>query len=216
MISGGEQAATADSLAIAARALLAAAICGTGEPVMADIRRAEGLARRAIALDPTHIEGRLQLAIALSLQARSMTIGEARQSGFGPEARALAESVLADDPGNAYAHGFLAVWHIEVRRRAGPLGAPVMGASLSAAHEHYEAARTLAGGDPGIHWQYARALTALDARRFRASIVTALRRAEACDPASAMEAVMQSRAETLDRLIAEDAPNLAAWAAVTL
>ena len=43
-----------------------------------------------------------------------MTVGEARKTGWGDEARDLAEAVLDDEPDNFYAHGFLSVWHVEV------------------------------------------------------------------------------------------------------
>ena len=112
-------------------------MCSSSEPYTALINDALAAADAALALDPAHGEGRLQKAIALSLLTRSMSLGEANRSGYGPQARALAEAVLADDPSNHYALGFLAVWHVEVYRRGGTIGAAVMGASLKTARRDY-------------------------------------------------------------------------------
>jgi hypothetical protein len=103
-----------DACAFGARALLAKAMSGEGQPPEPLLTAALGEAETALATQPGHIEGRLQKAIALSLLVRPMSLKDARDSGYGEEARQLAEAVLVDDPQNAYAHGFLAVWHIEV------------------------------------------------------------------------------------------------------
>ena len=63
-----EAAKTPDSLAFAARCLLAEAMSASDyEPPENLILEAELLARQSLELEPQHIEGRLQLAIALSL-----------------------------------------------------------------------------------------------------------------------------------------------------
>lgn len=188
-----EAAGDADSLGRAARAVLADAVV-SGQPQTANLREAEMLARRAIALDPHHIEGRLQLAIALSMQARAMNPREAMDSGYGRQARELAEAVLEDDPNNAYAHGFLAVWNLEVVRRGGSLGAAFMGASVRKAREHYRQAIASGPTDPSIHWQYARALAALDARKYSETVEHCLEQAMRETPQTALAELMQARA----------------------
>ena len=125
----------ADACAFGARMLLAKAMSGDVQPPRSLLSAALAEANNALVVEPQHIEGRLQKAIALSLLVRPMSLREARDSGFGEEARALAEAVLVDDPANAYAHGFLAVWHIEVINRGGFLGAMVLGASMDDAEE---------------------------------------------------------------------------------
>ena len=89
----------------------------------------------------------------------------------------LAEAVLKDDPNNAYAHGFLAVWNIEVVRRGGSVGSAIMGASLKQARKHYSAATRTLPQDAATHWQFARAMAALNARKYRAEIDAALAKA---------------------------------------
>ena len=187
----------ADAKALAARALLAKAMCADSQPPVALVDEAETLARTALSIDPGHVEGRLQLAIALSLKMRPMSAREAMRAGHGEVARELAEAVLRDDPGNSYAHGLMAVWHIEVVRRGGVIGSAMMGASVRRGMEHYDAARRARPDDASIHWQFARALAALNARKYDKPIRAALEAAHAAGRDDALEGVMAARAAHL-------------------
>ncbi len=199
-----EAAGTADDLAFAARSLLA--MCMTGPSTIdADVLdRAYQNAARAVSMDREHIEGRLQLAIAASLQTRSMGLMEANRSGLGKLGKLLVEGVLEDDPNNFYAHGFIAVWHVEVRRRAGGLGAMVVGASVDDARRHYAEAARLAPDDVGVHWSFGRALVALDGRKYRGAAEAALKAAVAARADDHVEVVMQARAQRLLDALGED------------
>jgi len=194
----GETQADADGLAFAARSLLAQAMSAPDYiPPQDVVVRAESIARRAVALDATHIEGRLQLAIALSLRAHPLSTRQAMRAGFGDEAKALAEAVLADDPTNSYANGFLAVWHVEVVRRGGAVGSAIMGASIKQSRKLYTIAAKANPDDASLHWSYARALTALNARKYRAEIDLALSLAINANTDSELERMMQARAKLL-------------------
>ena len=189
---------TPDSLAFAARSLLAEAISApdhTPDSILLD--QAQLQAETALMDAPDHVEARLQLAIALSLKTRPMSIRDIRRSGYGERAKDLVDSVLADEPTNSYAHGFLSVWHIEVRRRGGALGASIMGASVKRGRRHYQDAIALDPDDASIHWQYARALASLNAKKYREEIDNALAQAALCQTDTALEEVMQNRAATL-------------------
>jgi tetratricopeptide (TPR) repeat protein len=188
--------ATADSDAFRARTILAKAMCADREPDAGVIREALAAAEAALK-DADHEEGRLQKAIALSLLTRPMSLSEANESGYGPKAKALAEGVLMDDPANHYALGFLAVWHVEVHRRGGSIGAAVMGASLKTARKYYAEAVRLAPEDAGLRWQWARALAAFDAKKYKGEIEAELSAALAIDPATELDRVMQARAAAL-------------------
>nr|WP_156780788.1 hypothetical protein [Hyphomonas sp. Mor2] len=193
-----QETSTPDHLAFAARSLLAEAMSSPDfVPPQELLEEAESLAREALDSESNHIEGRLQLAIALSLQARPLSTREAMRSGYGEYAKTLVDSVLKDDPENPYAHGFLAVWHLEVRRRGGSIGASLLGASVKKARLHYESAIEISPGDASIHWQYARALAALNAKKYRAEIETSLQSAVDCKTDSTLEGVMRRRAELL-------------------
>lgn len=199
-----EAASSADNFAFAARSLLARCMTGEREPDIAMVERAAADARRALALDPTHEEGRLQLAIAISLKTRSMSLMDAWSSGYGEEGRKLAEGVLAADPDNSYAHAFLAVWNVEVRRRGGVLGAKLFNASVEAGRKHYAIAARLAPNDAGVHWQFARALVALDAIRYDDEAAAILDRAIASTREGHVQAVMKARAARLAEALKGD------------
>lgn len=198
-----EAEATADDYAFAARAILAHCFIGDGEPDPALLDRARKNAEAALAMAPSHSEGRLQLAIALSLKSRYMDTMAAMNAGYGETGKKLATEVLNAEPANYYAHGFLAVWHVEVRRRGGMVGAGIMGASLDAARDHYQTAIRLAPDDVGLHWQYARALAAFDARKYRVEIAEVLARAASANAGDRIEQVMQARAVRLSEAMAQ-------------
>ncbi|MEM1106447.1 MAG: hypothetical protein AAGH87_08655 [Pseudomonadota bacterium] len=200
----GEAQSTADGLALAARSVLAEAVCGEAIPAGDVLGRAQALAEAALEAEPGHVEARMQLAISLSLQTRAMGRTQAWRSGHGERARALVQSVLDDDPANAYAHGFMAVWHVEVVRRGGRMGAAMMDASLADGFGHYEAAARLAPRDAALHWQMARALTALNPRRHRERIDTALAAVAAADQETAVDQVMAARALRLSAAFGEE------------
>jgi tetratricopeptide (TPR) repeat protein len=199
-----ENAASADDLAFAARAILAHCMTRHEEPDATLIDRASKDAEQALRIDPAHEEGKLQLAIALSLKSRSMEVMDAWRGGYGEKGRRLATEVLKADPANFYAHGFLAVWNVEVRRRGGSVGAAFIGASMKEARRHYLAATRLAPDDVGVHWQYGRALAALDARRHGREAADALDRALAARADDHVEQVMQERAQTLAEALKGD------------
>ena len=199
-----EEAAGADDLAFAARALLAHCMTGSAAPDASVVDRAVRDAEAALRLDPAHEEGRLQLAIALSLKSRDMDVMAAWSSGYGEKGRKLAEQVLKADPANFYAHGFLAVWNLEVARRGGGMGAWMLGASAESGRRHYEQARALAPDDVGVHWQYARALAALDLKGRTDEVRAALGRALAAAASDHVEQVMQARAQQLSDAVAGD------------
>lgn len=206
----GETQADADGLAFAARSLLASAMSAADYvPPQDTVVKAEQIARRAVALDPSHIEGRLQLAIALSLRAHPLSTRQAMRAGFGDEAKALAEAVLADDPTNSYANGFMAVWHVEVVRRGGAIGSAIMGASINQARDLYAVAAKANPDDASLHWSYARALTALNARKYSDEIDIALNRALKARADSELERVMQARAKILKNVLATGSRRVA-------
>jgi hypothetical protein len=202
--TAAEASAGADGLAFAARSLLALCMTGQAAPDASLVERAVRDAEAALKLDPDHEEGRLQLAIALSLKSRDMNAMAAWSAGYGEKGKKLAEEVLKADPRNFYAHGFLAVWNIEVERRGGGMGAWMMGASLDAGRRHYETARLLAPDDVGIHWQYARALAALDLKAYQNDVAAALARALSANAADHVEQVMQARARQLSAALTAD------------
>jgi hypothetical protein len=199
-----ETSGTADSLAFAARSVLAYCFTGDTRPDPLLLDRAERNAEAGLAIDPAHQESRLQLAIALALKSRDMGAMEVWNSGIGEKGRKLASEVLKANPVNYYAHGYLAVWHVEVRRRAGVIGSGFMGASVDEGRKHYAEAARLAPDDVGIHWQFARALAGLDAKKYRDEIGVVLAAALAASADDRVEQVMQERAARLAAAMQSD------------
>jgi tetratricopeptide (TPR) repeat protein len=202
--SAAETQPDPDLLGFAARSLLAACMTGDAPPQLSLVERAARNAEQALRLDPRHEEARLQLAIALSLKGRDMPLVDAWRARLGERAASLAKAVLRDHPRNHYAHGLLAVWNIEVRRRGGALGASVMGASVEKGREHYRIAAELAPDDVGLHWSYARALAALNVGDHRTEIKAALAAAAQAGAQDHVERVMQERAAALSEALAHD------------
>ena len=192
-----EANATADDLAFAARSLLAYCMTGSGQPDAAIIDRAKRNSEDALKLEPGLNAARLQLAIALALKSRPMDAMAAWNAGYGEKGRKLADQVLKSDPSNVYALGFLAVWNIEVQKRGGGMGSWMMGASLDKARDYYAAAANLAPDDIGLHWQYARALVALDAKKYGNEAMNALNHAAVANAGDYLERIMQQRAADL-------------------
>lgn len=194
----GESGDNADAVAFAARAILAEGMSqAIGEPSKGALTRAEALARRALVLDEAHVEARLQLAISLSLQARPMSNRQVMRSGFGAQAKDLAQSIIEDDPENAYAHALLAVWNVEVLRRGGRLGGRIMGASVEEGRAHYNAAARVLPGDGALHWQWARVLASTNVKKYRPEIEMVLEASISASTDDVLEGVMQARAKRL-------------------
>jgi hypothetical protein len=85
----------------------------------------------------------------------------------------------------------------------------IMGASLDKARDHYRIATQIAPDDAAIHWQWARALAALNAKKYRGDIDTALDAAIAAPVGSDLERVMQARAVQLKHILDTDGPRVA-------
>jgi tetratricopeptide (TPR) repeat protein len=185
-------------------------------PDQADLEAARADAQSALAFDPSHAEARLQLAVTLSLMTMSMSDYDIWSSGYGTRPRALAEAVIADAPDLYHAHGFLSVWHLEVIRRGGSAGAFWFKASLKEARRHYNEANTKGARDPGLHWQYARALAALDAKKHEDEILAALDLALAGDAQSTLDETLKARAARLKATLVRDGPAAAQTDARTL
>ena len=202
--AAAEAAGDPDDLAFAARALLAHCFTESANPDPAIVDRASKNAEAAIEINPNHDEGRLQLAIALALKSRAMDPIDAWDTGYGEQGRKLALDVLKSNPDNYYAHGFLAVWNVEVRRRGGSIGAAFMGASVREARKQYEKAARLAPDNVGIHWSYARALVALSAKEYAGEANRVLSAAMSASADDHVEHVMQERARLLSETLKSD------------
>lgn len=200
---------SADSLAFAARSLLAACAMGAADcPAL--LERAERLARAALRLAPRSVEARLQLAVVYGMRGRRASATEAFARSYAPRGRRLIEEALAIAPDNAEARALLGVWHLEVLRRGRRLGAMLYGARLSEGIVAFDRALALAPEDSMIKLHYAAALLCLDFQRNEAQVRRLLAAVSAIQPHGALDAHARTLSRRLLQLIeSEDAPAAA-------
>lgn len=199
----GRALGDADGYALAARSnlVIAAYLEKDRDRALAILQDAFDDAGKAVAIDPTHIEGQLQKAIALGYQAR---IG--RSTGLAKDARALIDAVLAQAPNHDYALATLGGWHGESVATVGSFLARVgTGARKTGFVEAFEASLKADPDNAGTRSYYARLLLDLGGKKFKSRAVEVLQEATSIPPRNAFEVMMQMQAITLkDTLAAGD------------
>lgn len=203
--------ATADNLAFAARALLAACVTsGDAETRERLLDRAEQTARQALALDDGSVEARLNLALVYGMRSKQMGVGEAFAHRYAPRGRTLITEALALAPHDARAHALLGAWHLEVLRRGGRAGAIIYGARFEVGVAAFERARALSPDDPMIALHFGVALLQLDANRHAAAAETQLRAAAALPATDAFSAFAATAANDILAVLRAAGPEAAA------
>ena len=153
LYAAGEYAAAADiaqreshsaeSLAFAARAALAACVVDGEDEAM--LQQAERSARAALALNPDSVDARLQLAVVYGMRGRRASLAEAFARNYAPRGRRLIDEALALAPDSAEAEAVLGAWHLEIIRRSGRVGAIAYGARVEEGIAAFERARAPLG-----------------------------------------------------------------------
>lgn len=196
-------AGTAQSLAYAARAVLAEAELNTPpEERAALIEEAVAYARAAVAMDEGLIEARLQLVAALGVQSRFHEGFDAHFAGLPAETRDHLDYILEREPDNALAHALYGCWHLIVRRKGGTFGSAIYGASVEKGVDYLERAMELDPDDALITYQYALQLAALRDEAHDARIETALARLRKMEADDAAETLVLARAADLELAMA--------------
>lgn len=197
----GEAAHTAPGYAIAARAVLADAMLRDA-PCLECLKRAEALARQAVAADPHHAFGQVWLAVALGYQARITGIVQARLHDSPARSKAALDQAVADEPRNAFAVSALGGWHVEVVRGGGAMLAGMLyGASEAQGIALFDRAVKLDPSNVAVHYQIALSLLGFNPAKYHARIVGELRAAVAGAAATEYERRMQDRANELLGLV---------------
>ena len=189
---------TAPCLALAARAILTHAIyVADGTQRVREAQRAEVFARKALSIDPDHVEAHLQLVIALYHQARADTPISAYFQGYAAEARFHLDTALRIDPNNPWAHSLLGGWHFEIVRLAGTTMAYLLlEADLEAGRSAFDKAMALMPNNIVLQYEFARTLLLSDPESNRAMAIAALEAVLAETPAGHLESLMAGRAQT--------------------
>jgi tetratricopeptide (TPR) repeat protein len=202
-IDAGVAQGTAPGFAVAAHAAVADATIRAA--CLDCIERAEGFARRAIALDPKLPEGHLYLAIALGYEARIRGPVRARIRGLVEQAKANLDEALAADPNNARVLAALGGWNIAVVSKGGAtLARWLYGASLGEGMKDFTRAFRAAPQDVALPYQYALSLASYDAVGYRSEIEMSLSRVIGGNPMTAYDSLTQARARELLRVLKAD------------
>ena len=193
---------SADNLAFAARALLAGAMLNRQAPTRAaDVAAARNLSEAAMALDALHVEGRLQLATALGLQARLVSPPRAFGQGLPQQALRLLQSVVRDVPDEAWGHALIGGWHLEGLRIGGPAARALLGANVGKGQQAFDRAMALDPAEPAIPFYYGISWLALNAEQNAAQARQLHARAAALAPRDAFQTEICNRAAQLSALL---------------
>lgn len=200
-IKAGIAAGNAVGYATAARAALADATTRPS-PCLDCLRRAEALARQAIAADPRVSEGHIYLAVAMGYEARIVGPVWARAHNYPGHAKDELDASLAIDPKSPWALGALGGWNVEIVRTGGETLADwLYGASVDKGLAAFAAAFKAAPDNLSVRYQYALSLSGYDADRFRKEIDDALVRVARAKPATVYETLSRTRAAELAALL---------------
>jgi hypothetical protein len=201
---------TPDTQAFAARALLAGALLSAqGSARMAAIVQAKRYAEDALSSAPRHIEGRLQLATAIGLQARAASPTSAFTRGWPQRVKRLLDSVIRDAPREAWAHALLGGWHLEGLRSGGAARA-MLGCDLNQGRSAFARAMRLNPQEASTPFYFAASLLALAPAANAQEAQTLLARASTCPDRDAFQSAVKGRATTLAQALERDGAARAA------
>jgi hypothetical protein len=200
-----------DNLAFAARSLLASALLSPSSRMRtADILQARRFAEAALIADPRHIEGRLQLATALGLQARTGSPARAFAAGLPQRVRRLLDSVSRDAPTQAWTYALLGGWHLEGLRIGGAAARAMLGVDLAAGKGAFARAMRLDPNEAATPFYYAASLLALNPDANSSEARQLLFRAQAAPNRDAFQNEVKSRASQLAQALESQGAQAAA------
>ena len=189
----------APALAFAARAYLAGVMSADlGTADLALVKKAQSAAERALVLDPTNVEARVQLAMAKGFVAMSMGNLEAHFKGVGKDVRHHLEEALIINPEDPWALSILGGWHMEVNRKAGGFqGRLFYKANQETGLALLEQALALDPNSIPIHQQFAALLIATKKQNHQDRAKEILGSALKLEPRHAFDAAMYARCQDL-------------------
>jgi hypothetical protein len=202
-IKAGIAANTGTGYLIATRAALADATTRPA-PCLDCLRRAEGFARKAIALDPKLADAHVYLAAAMGYEARIVGPVWARAHNYPGQAKDELDAALAIDAKDSWALGALGGWNVEIVRTGGDtLASWLYSATVDQGLAAFAAAFRIAPDNLAVRYQYALSLSGYDPDRFAQQIKDAFARIAKLKPATVYEALSKSRAAELAALLAK-------------
>jgi hypothetical protein len=199
--AAGEAEGTGEGLAVAARAALDDANL-RDTPCMTCLQRAEGLARRSIALDTKRPGPYVSLAASLGYEARIVGSLRARLRRIPEQAKEAIDRALALAPNDSWSLAAAGTWHIEVVRNGGRLLARALyGARVETGEDYLCRAVAAEPEDLVIRLQRALLLSDIDLDGNRQVVTSELTAAAMAEPRTAYERALRARAARLLDLI---------------
>lgn len=203
-IAAGEAKGDGESLTVAARAALGQAKL-RDSPCLECFRKAQALARRAIAADAKIPEAYVYLASAMGHESHIIGTMAARSAGLPDQSKKAIDTALSLAPNDGLALAALGGWNIEVVRLAGRMIASWMfGASFDAGKDAFRRAFAAAPDDLTLRYEYALQLVAYNAKKERSEIASALDAAMKATPRTAYERAIQARVKHMNELLAKN------------
>ncbi len=204
-----------DNLAFAARSLLASALLSpSSRNRNASVAQARQYAEAALIMTPNHIEGRLQLATALGLQARAASPARAFAAGLPQRVKRLLDSVSHDDPNQAWTFALLGGWHLEGFRIGGAAAKALLGVDLQLGRNAFGRAMRMDSAEAATPFYFAASLLALNPTANAAEARNLLMLAKNTPQQDAFQAEVKLRATALIAAIDTKGPEFAATMAL--
>jgi hypothetical protein len=200
-IGKGETVGGAENLAIAAQAAVVVTTL-KGGPCLECAKRAQDLARRAIAADPEQERAYVVLVAAIGFESRIIGTFASSSAHLPSDAKRALDKALTLAPDDPWALTAMGGWHIEVVRMAGRgFASALYGARLNEGVAYLKRAVEKAPDDPVVAINYALELSTVAFNNRKPEIKDALARAIKAKPRDAYEAAMKARAERLNAVI---------------
>ncbi|HYM18130.1 MAG TPA: hypothetical protein VEU06_06170 [Micropepsaceae bacterium] len=204
-IAKGETVGDDENLTIAAQAALAVTTL-KGEPCLDCAKRAEALARRAIAADPERPRAYVCLVASMAFESRIIGVYASQTEHLPDDARRALDKALMLAPDDPWALTAMGGWHLEVVRSGGRIWSRILyGARLNDGIDYFKRAVAADPDNPLIALNYALSLSSVAFNNRRDEIRGALETAVKAMPHDAYEAAMKARAVKLKDLLEKNA-----------
>lgn len=159
----GQSLASADGLALASEALSAPVLLATSEDPKDQAKTAHELAKEALALDPSHIDAHMQIALTLGFITRASNPITVWRKGLAGDLKDAIDAFEALAPNDARVHALRGAWHYGIVRKAGEGRAENWySATMTDGNAAYDRALELSPHDIIIEANYALSLVEAD------------------------------------------------------
>jgi tetratricopeptide (TPR) repeat protein len=209
----GQLVGDSDGYAFAAGALIAQLMVEFDHPNReALLEQAQRFADEAYRQDRHATEARLRMAAVIGYRGRFVGGWRAYLTRMPQRGRNLIESVIEENPSDAWALGMLGAWNLEVARRGGDRGLRALDASVETGIGLYSQAIALEPANPAPRYFLALGLIALGEHARYPTAYEQLNLALATAPRDAFETGILAEARLLSAVLQDQPREAEAWA----